>query len=124
MERSGDILNQNRERNDGLDDDHSQTKSSTLVFKGQIDLNIQPEREEELSPSSDSVSMMKALHNGTERYIKQQSILNFVVTDSSFNQSHRVRDGTKEEKLGNGIALRNNSRDADQEHAQTLSMYA
>ncbi|XP_038691019.1 B3 domain-containing protein Os07g0563300-like isoform X2 [Tripterygium wilfordii] len=57
---------------DGSDDDPNKNKSSTSPFKGQIDLNIQPEREEELSPGSDSCSMMRLLQDATERYLKQR----------------------------------------------------
>ncbi|XP_038690379.1 B3 domain-containing protein Os07g0563300-like [Tripterygium wilfordii] len=57
---------------DGSDDDPNKTKPSTSPFKGQIDLNIQPEREEELSPDSDSCSMMRLLQDATERYLKQR----------------------------------------------------
>ncbi|KAE8656553.1 hypothetical protein F3Y22_tig00117000pilonHSYRG00315 [Hibiscus syriacus] len=48
-----------------LDDDPNRVKSSS-PFKGQIDLNIQPEREEELSPGSDSGSMMRLLQDATD----------------------------------------------------------
>lgn len=66
---------------DDGDDDNSDNdepnkgKSSTLVFKNQIDLNIQPEREEELLPTppvSDSGSMMKLLKDATERFLRHQ----------------------------------------------------
>ncbi|GLU23088.1 hypothetical protein SLE2022_391200 [Rubroshorea leprosula] len=55
------------------DDDPSKTKSSSTPFKGQIDLNIQPEKEEEPS-LSDSSSMMKLLQDPTERYLRQQEL--------------------------------------------------
>ncbi|XVF40584.1 hypothetical protein PTKIN_Ptkin01aG0125600 [Pterospermum kingtungense] len=60
---------------EGSDDDPNRIKSSTSPFKGQIDLNIQPEREEELSPGSDSGSMMRLLQDATERYLKQQQTM-------------------------------------------------
>lgn len=53
--------------NDGSDDEMNRIKSSGSPFKGQIDLNIQPEREEELSPGSDSVGMMRLLHDATQK---------------------------------------------------------
>jgi hypothetical protein len=61
--------NMNKEGNDCSDDDPHRTKSSMSPFKGQIDLNIQPEREEELSPGSDSGGVMKLLHDATEMYL-------------------------------------------------------
>lgn len=72
-----------RDGNDGFDDDESRIKSNTSPFKGQIDLNIQPEREEELSPDSDSGSILKLLHDATERYHRQQKLSNSVGGDNS-----------------------------------------
>ncbi|XP_050235779.1 B3 domain-containing protein Os07g0563300 [Mercurialis annua] len=60
---------------EGSDDDPNRIKSSTSPFKGQIDLNIQPEREDELSPGSDSGSTMKMIQDATERYLRQQRFL-------------------------------------------------
>lgn len=59
--------------NKNNEEDPSRKKSLTTPFKGQIDLNIQPEREEELSPGSDSGSMMRLLQDATERCLKQQT---------------------------------------------------
>ncbi|OIV93179.1 hypothetical protein TanjilG_20841 [Lupinus angustifolius] len=112
--------NQNREGGDGSNDDPDQIKPTALPFKGQIDLNIQPAREEELSPCSDFGGMMKALHGATERYLRQQSMLNSGCADSSSSQSQRVGDGMSEVKHSNGVALGNNNHNADQEHAQAL----
>lgn len=108
--------NQNREGNDGSDDDPHRIKSSVSPFKGQIDLNIQPEREEELSPGSDSGGVIKLLHDANERYLKQQT-----TGDSSGSQSLQV-DGVREEKLSNGVTHGSSSHNADKEHAQSLSM--
>ncbi|XP_039051224.1 B3 domain-containing protein Os07g0563300-like isoform X2 [Hibiscus syriacus] len=60
---------------EGSEDDPNRVKSSSSPFKGQIDLNIQPEREEELSPGSDSGSMMKLLQDATDINLRQQSML-------------------------------------------------
>ncbi|KAK7327961.1 hypothetical protein VNO77_22055 [Canavalia gladiata] len=114
--------NQNKEGNDGSDDDPNRIKSSVSPFKGQIDLNIQPEREEELSPGSDSGGMIKVLHDATERYLKQQTMLNPGTGDSSGRQSQQVGDGMREDKLSNGVAHGSSSHNPDQEHAQSLSM--
>ncbi|RDX73195.1 B3 domain-containing protein, partial [Mucuna pruriens] len=114
--------NQNKEGNDGSDDDPNRIKSTASPFKGQIDLNIQPEREEELSPGSDSGGMMKLLHDATERYHKQQNV-NSGTGDSSGSQSQLVGDGMREEKLSNGVVTHgSNSHNADKEHVQSLSM--
>ncbi|KAK7302699.1 hypothetical protein RJT34_13595 [Clitoria ternatea] len=115
--------NQNKEGNDGSDDDPNRIKlSAASPFKGQIDLNIQPEREEELSPGSDSGGMMKLLHDATERYLKLTG--NPGTGDSSGSQSHLVGDGVREEKLCNGVTHGSSSHNADKEHAQSLSMNA
>ncbi|KAI4296631.1 hypothetical protein L6164_036576 [Bauhinia variegata] len=113
-----------RETNDGSDDDPNRVKSSASAspFKGQIDLNIQPEREEELSPGSDSGSMMKLLHDATERYLRLQNMASSSVGDSSGIQSQRNGDEIREEKLSNGVALSNSNHKADEDHTQTLPM--
>ncbi|KAG5131215.1 hypothetical protein JHK84_037612 [Glycine max] len=113
--------NQNKEGNDGSDDDPSRIKSSASPFKGKIDLNIQPEREEELSPGSDSGGMMKLLHDATERYLKQQTV-NSGTGDSSGSQSQLVGDAMREDKLSNGVAHGSSSHNTDKEHAQSLPM--
>ena len=105
--------NQNKEGNEASDEDPNQVKSSTSPFKGQIDLNIQPEREEESSPGSDSGGMMKLLHDATERYLK--------TGDASGSQSQQVVDGVREDKLSNGVTHGSSSH-AGKEHAQALSM--
>lgn len=69
--------------------------TTSSPFKGQIDLNIQPEREEELSPGSDHVSTMKLLQDATERYLKQQRLLSDSVCSEALfgNQSQKVDGG-------------------------------
>lgn len=114
----------NKEGNDGSDDDPHRIKSSVSPFKGQIDLNIQPEREEELSPGSDSGGVMKLLHDAAaEMYLKQQqTLLNSGTGDSSGSQSQQVGDVVREVKLSNGVIHGSSSHNADKEHAQSLSM--
>ncbi|KAK3431659.1 hypothetical protein EUGRSUZ_E03462 [Eucalyptus grandis] len=68
--------------NDGSDDEMNRVKSSGSPFEGQINLNIQPEREEELSPGSDSGGMMKLLHDAPQKYLRQR-----VLTQDSFRNS-------------------------------------
>ena len=69
--------------------------TTSSPFKGQIDLNIQPEREEELSPGSDHVNTMKLLQDATERYLKQQRLLSDSVCSEALfgNQSQKVDGG-------------------------------
>jgi len=109
-----------REINEVSDDEPNKMKSSSSPFKGQIDLNIQPEREEELSPGSDSGSMMKLLQDATERYLKQQR-LSSSGGNSSANQSHPSGDVAGGEKLANIINLGSNHSDADEDRSVTLS---
>ncbi|KAL0012681.1 hypothetical protein SO802_007789 [Lithocarpus litseifolius] len=112
-----------REINEVSDDEPNKMKSSSSPFKGQIDLNIQPEREEELSPGSDSGSMMKLLQDATERYLKQQR-LSSSGGNSSANQSHPSGDVAGGEKLANIINLGSNHSDADEDRPVTLSIKA
>ncbi|XP_074334005.1 B3 domain-containing protein Os07g0563300-like isoform X2 [Apium graveolens] len=57
--------------NDGSGHDPYKKKFSVSPYIGQIDLNIQPEREEDTSPFS-SGGMMRLLQNANERYLKKQ----------------------------------------------------
>uniref|UniRef100_A0A5B7A6I3 B3 domain-containing protein n=1 Tax=Davidia involucrata TaxID=16924 RepID=A0A5B7A6I3_DAVIN len=66
--------NQKMVASEDPDNDTSRRKSSLSPFKGQIDLNIQPEREEELSPGSDSGGMIRLIQDATERYLRQQRL--------------------------------------------------
>ncbi|KAH1048611.1 hypothetical protein J1N35_039395 [Gossypium stocksii] len=101
---------------ENLDDDTNRLKSSSSPFKGQIDLNIQPEREEELSPGSDSGGTMRLLQDATDKYHRQQSILS-----SSGNSKIEVTQtqpgsGMELEKINSSIDLRASHRDADMDH--------
>ncbi|KAG8482132.1 hypothetical protein CXB51_026825 [Gossypium anomalum] len=101
---------------ENLDDDTNRLKSSSSPFKGQIDLNIQPEREEELSPGSDSGGTTRLLQDATDKYHRQQSILS-----SSGNSNIEVTQtqpgsGTELEKINSSIDLRASHRDADMDH--------
>lgn len=85
--------------NDTSDDDPNMRKSSASPFKGQIDLNIQPEREEELSPVSDSGGIMRLLH---------QRLSNSGGNRNSVGSSTAL-DGAVCANFTNGISLDNNS---------------
>ncbi|CAI9787914.1 unnamed protein product [Fraxinus pennsylvanica] len=58
-------LNQEEASQGGCLDDPNERKSSVSPLKGQIDLNIQPERED-LSPCSDSGAMKRLLEDATQ----------------------------------------------------------
>ncbi|KAJ9168923.1 hypothetical protein P3X46_020399 [Hevea brasiliensis] len=105
---------------DGYDDDPNKIKSSTSPFKGQIDLNIQPEREEELSPGSDSGSMMKMIQDATERYLRQQRLSFDGDSISASNQT--LAGHGMGEKVSNGIMLGSSHQDSDKDHPATFSM--
>ncbi|KAK9267351.1 hypothetical protein L1049_009776 [Liquidambar formosana] len=117
--------NLNEVVNEGSDDDPNRRKSSTSPFKGQIDLNIQPEREEELSPGSDSGSMMRLLQDATQRYLMQQKLLTSIgnrnLTD---NQTPLGEGGAGGEKISNCVALGSSHQDTDAGRSVTLSMNA
>ncbi|GMH05394.1 hypothetical protein Nepgr_007234 [Nepenthes gracilis] len=74
----------------GSDEDPSQ-RSSISPYRGQFDLNIQPERDEELSPVSDSAGMLRLLQDATERYLQQQRQLH---SDSSINTNGSQRESS------------------------------
>ncbi|CAL5345960.1 unnamed protein product [Camellia sinensis] len=68
--------NQKMANRDDPEDDPSKMRSTLSPFKGQIDLNIQPERDEELSPGSDSGGVTRLIQDATESYLRQQRLLN------------------------------------------------
>ncbi|KAI3456328.1 hypothetical protein Pfo_012991 [Paulownia fortunei] len=67
-------LNQEDVSKWGYLDEPNGRKSSTSPLKGQIDLNIQPEREEDLSPGSDSGPIKCSLPGSAERFFRQRSL--------------------------------------------------
>ncbi|KAF2305095.1 hypothetical protein GH714_001766 [Hevea brasiliensis] len=106
---------------EGSDDDPNRIKSSTSPFKGQIDLNIQPEREEELSPGSDSGSMMKMmLQDASEQYIRQQMLSSDGDNISAGNQT--LAGHGMGEKISNGISLGSSHQDSVKDHPSTFAM--
>ncbi|RXH86081.1 hypothetical protein DVH24_017134 [Malus domestica] len=108
------------------DDDLNLTKSSTSPFKGQIDLNIQPEREDELSPGSDSGGMMKLLHDAPARYLRQQRLSSSGGGEkSSGNGSPRAAsEAGGGEPLSNGVNLESSNHDGGNDCPATLSITA
>ncbi|CAN4083962.1 unnamed protein product [Withania somnifera] len=71
-EGSVDDPNDLNEKKSSVDDPNylDEKKASTSPFKGEIDLNAKPEREDELSPGSDSGSMMRILKVAAEQYVR------------------------------------------------------
>lgn len=111
--------------NEGSDDDPNRNKPSSSPFKGQIDLNMQPEREEELSPGSDSGSMMKLLPDTGDRFLEQQRSNS---GGSGSSSSDPLEPGGEREHRGgnnssNGIDLSSNV-DVDKDCPATLSFKA
>ncbi|XP_059659623.1 B3 domain-containing protein Os07g0563300-like isoform X2 [Cornus florida] len=108
--------------NEDPSNERSWTKSSLSPFKGQIDLNIQPEREEELAPGSDSGSTMRLLQDNTERYLRQQRLSSSGDhRDSVCNQIQQ--GGIRGENFSNRITLdSSHQKDAGADHRVTSSM--
>lgn len=122
---AGNVPKQSNIVHEVSDDEPSKVKTSTSPFKGQIDLNIQPEREEELSPGSDSGGMMKLLQDATERYLKQQRSSSSGCSENpSGNQSRRDAGDAVGGKPSNGINLGSTHHSADDDYPATLSMKA
>ncbi|XP_065877879.1 B3 domain-containing protein Os07g0563300 [Euphorbia lathyris] len=101
---------------EGSEDDPNRNKSSTSPFKGQIDLNIQPEREDELSPGSDSGSMVKMLQDATDRYLRQQRLLSSVTENISAGKQTQAGNAVGE--IGNN----SNHQDSEKDHPATFSV--
>lgn len=69
---------------EGSSEDHNRSKTSDSPFRGQFDLNIQPEREDGMSPGSDSGggTTVKPLEDATEGSVQQ-----FPPSDENQNSS-------------------------------------
>lgn len=87
--------------------DSDTTRSSLLPVKGQIDLNIRPERDEEQSPGSDSGGLMKLIQDTTERYLRQQ----MQSSSSNSNLSGNFRSGNGREN-GNEFLINHGGSEA------------
>ncbi|XVE87946.1 hypothetical protein DITRI_Ditri19aG0029300 [Diplodiscus trichospermus] len=110
---------------EGSDNDPNRVKSSTSPFKGQIDLNIQPEREEELSPNSDSGSMMRLLQDATERYLRQQTMLSSGGNSKSEVTWTHPGDNSSGEKTSSSVinlGASNLDADSDRDHPAVFSI--
>ncbi|KAA8515337.1 hypothetical protein F0562_018433 [Nyssa sinensis] len=102
------------------DNDTSRRKSSLSPFKGQIDLNIQPEREEELSPGSDSGGTMRLIQDATESFPGQQRLSSSCGNrNSTGNQTQLGVVGGGD--FSNGVAGGNSDLGGEADHPVTLS---
>ncbi|XP_042484184.1 B3 domain-containing protein Os07g0563300-like isoform X2 [Macadamia integrifolia] len=108
--------------NETVDDENLNSKKpSSSPLKGQIDLNIQPEREDEPSPTSDSCSM-RLIRDATERYLRgQRQSSSGSDGDPITDQIEPGRGGVVEERL-DGVPCGSVNLDGDMEHPVTLSM--
>ncbi|CAK9141791.1 unnamed protein product [Ilex paraguariensis] len=88
--------NQEMVCHEGSENDPNMRRTSISPFKCQIDLNIQPEREEDLSPSSDSGGTMRLLQDATVTYLRQQRFSN------SISNGNLVGNQTKQDGFGGG----------------------
>lgn len=104
---------------EGSDDDPNRMKTSSSPFKGQIDLNIQPEREEELSPGSDSGSLMRMLQD-PERLIARQQKLSSPDGKSNSAGIQLLANGGTSEKVANGIVFGSSRQDTDKDNPSAL----
>ncbi|KAM7262621.1 hypothetical protein ACFE04_000304 [Oxalis oulophora] len=88
-----------------LPDDKGKS-ANTSPYKGQIDLNMQPERDDELSPGSDCGNMIRLLHDASDKLIKQQKLVTSCSEKSpSGSQTPPVVVEMQSEKLINGAML-------------------
>ncbi|XP_030469481.1 B3 domain-containing protein Os07g0563300-like isoform X2 [Syzygium oleosum] len=114
---------QKKAGNDGSDDEMNRIKSSGSPFKGQIDLNIQPEREEDLSPGSDSGGMMKLLHDATQKYLRQRFSTSDSFRNSTGDPAKLDLDGG-ERPVGErpvGDAVESGHQEVNEERAKALA---
>ncbi|XP_077243291.1 B3 domain-containing protein Os07g0563300-like [Tasmannia lanceolata] len=117
---SNGILSEKMVSVEGVDEEFIRKKSSS-PFKGNIDLNIQPEREEEPSPVADSGSMLMKIQEATEQYLKQQGFANQTGNrESVINQVEPVGSTGVEDH--NGGPHDGSCMDADMDHNVTVPL--
>uniref|UniRef100_A0A6N2KL16 CW-type domain-containing protein n=1 Tax=Salix viminalis TaxID=40686 RepID=A0A6N2KL16_SALVM len=141
--------NKKKAVSEGSDDDPNRMKSSASPFKGQIDLNIKPEREDELSPGSDSGGTKRMLQGAaSERYLRMQRFLSsdgdsipasvmlqgaserylrmqrFLSSDGDSipASNHTVSSGGADEKVGSAVILGGSHQDAGENHPSAFSL--
>ncbi|KAJ6728659.1 B3 DOMAIN-CONTAINING TRANSCRIPTION REPRESSOR VAL1 [Salix koriyanagi] len=142
--------NKKKAVSEGSDDDPNRMKSSASPFKGQIDLNIKPEREDELSPGSDSGGTKRMLQGASERYLRMQRFLSsdgdsipasvmlqgaserylrmqrFLSSDGDSipASNHMVSSGGADEKVGSAVIFGGSHQDAGENHPSAFSLIA
>ncbi|XP_068668274.1 B3 domain-containing protein Os07g0563300-like isoform X2 [Aristolochia californica] len=86
-------------------------EATSSPLKGQIDLNIQPEREEEPSPVSDSGSMLRLLQDATDMYFRHQRSVD--LNENRESVATQIKPGVSvEEKPIEGSSKVDEDRDA------------
>ncbi|KAM3362443.1 B3 domain-containing transcription repressor VAL2 isoform X1 [Capsicum galapagoense] len=111
---SDDDSNSLAEKKSSDDDSNSlaEKKSSASPFKGEIDLNAKPERDDELSPGSDSGSMMRILKDAAEQYVRHCG-------NGSSSDNQKSGDGAGETNSSNCVVV-SASHQPDVDHNRPL----
>lgn len=106
------------ERKSSVDDPNclKEKKSSASPFKGEFDLNAKPDRDDELSPGSDSGSMMRMIKRAAEQYVRH-------CDNGSSVGNQRDGDGAGETNPGNCVIV-SGSHQADVDHNRPLPISA
>ncbi|XP_060195977.1 B3 domain-containing protein Os07g0563300-like isoform X1 [Lycium barbarum] len=116
IEDAGHFSPQHRElNNEASVDDPSylnEKKFSASPYKGEIDLNAKPERDDELSPGSDSGSMMRILQDAAEQYVRHCG-------NGSFVGNQKNGDGAGETNPSNCVIV-SGSHQTDVDHNRPL----
>ncbi|KAJ4977240.1 hypothetical protein NE237_002346 [Protea cynaroides] len=108
--------------NETVDEDPNKKRPFSSPLKGQIDLNIQPEREDDTSPVSDSCSVMRLFRDAAERNLRgQKQSSSPSDRDPIIDQIESVGGGAMGERP-DGVPCGSGHLDGDMEHPVTLSM--
>ncbi|XP_042506761.1 B3 domain-containing protein Os07g0563300-like [Macadamia integrifolia] len=108
--------------NETVDEDPNRKRPSSSPLKGQIDLNIQPEREDETSPTSDSCSVMRLFRDATERYLREQRLSSSTGDRDPINDQIEPAGGGVAGEGLDGVTCAIGHLDGDMDHPVTLSM--
>lgn len=94
--------------------DNADDKCCASTFKGQIDLNIQPEREEEhLSSIYQGTAAGRLLLEGRERHHKQQRLSALGKGGEAVGNNQAHQDGIQCAEVGNGVVVDNGCKRAE-----------
>ncbi|XP_019055852.1 PREDICTED: B3 domain-containing protein Os07g0563300-like [Nelumbo nucifera] len=111
--------NQKQSENGVSEEDSNRKKPSCSPLKGQIDLNIQPEREDEPPSVSESASMLRMIQDATDMYLRKQRLSSSATRD--LNEGGGDGAGAGGDKT-DGISHGSNHLEVDADHPITLSM--